>query len=172
MKQLSGAIDPRLSVVAKRANVRPSHVHHTFAAIKELGDAFEPESFAAFCQLEARHIVAIVDALTALNLMPVRRVSRSKRGAAPKTRLSDDWVMPADWVAEGRVRRCWTMDVCETEAKKFVSSARAHGRAYANWRAAWHNWIDGSYREDGTASATPENEWTPERMAAYLANQR
>lgn len=139
------ALDPRLTVVAKRAGVRPPHVFQTWHAIREMGLAFDAEAFAQFAMLEPKHITGIMDVLTELNLLP--KVAIPKAGN--KRLLHEDFVMPADWILWACTQRGWTQDVAKTEADSFKDYWLSHAKPMADWQAVWRNWVRRSNKEDG-----------------------
>ncbi len=159
------ATDASWKELARQAGVRPSHVFHLAHWRKLMGDRFSVEGFCDFAMLERKH----VDAMLAVLPDPVERKARS---VTSRTQLADGFTLPEEWLLLGREKRFWPMDVCRTEAEKFVNWHRMKGTQNADWKAAWRNWIDGSRREDGRATVEPEAEWTPERRAAYAASLR
>jgi hypothetical protein len=154
--------DGILIELARQAGVRPPHIFHLYHYRAQMKDRFSIDGYAAFARMEVRHVEAMVAALDAMEAptKPKRQPGR--------TRLPDDWSMPEDWLVIGRERRFWPMDVCRTEADKFTNWHRMKGNAYADWKAAWRTWVDGSHRENGTASAAGDAGWTEEKRRAYL----
>jgi hypothetical protein len=155
--------DGLLLELARQAGVRPTVIYHLYAYRKAMGTRFTVEGYAAFSGLPVAH------ANNALAVLPDEKpVARKQRATAARTQLPEAWDMPEDWLLIGRERRFWPMDVCRTEADKFANWHRMKGNAFADWKAAWRNWIDGSRREDGKADAQPEAVWDDERRRAYL----
>jgi hypothetical protein len=157
------ATDPRLAVLAKQAGVRPPHVHFVWHYRASLKDHFDPAVCADAAQLELRHVERILAVLGE----PVRRVPRVpsvKRG------LSEGWEMPQEWLDDARTRRFWPMDVCRTEADRFYNWHRMKGSQFADWKAAWINWITRSNRENGTVTMEGDRSFADiEAQRAYLA---
>jgi hypothetical protein len=75
--------------------------------------------------------------VVALPVKPAKRTSVA-------TSLPEDYEVPAQWKEDGHARRKKfgmpriNMDL---EAERFVDSAVAHARKYANWHRAWLNWV-------------------------------
>lgn len=78
------ANDPRLTLIASIAKVRPPHVYHLYHAMR-IG-SFDAEAFALFAQLEIRHVRAIIAALAERSLLPTkqRRESNSSFDMVPE----------------------------------------------------------------------------------------
>jgi hypothetical protein len=142
-------LDPILQMIAGEAGVRPPHVYHTYMAMKSERTRFNPASFAHFCQLEEKHILAIMAALERHNVLS---------GAVPKVpsekgvRLPADFVMPSDWLLFAQVERGWTLDVAKTEAASFIDfwhSAPGQRGVKLNWQATWRNWVRNSRKANG-----------------------
>jgi hypothetical protein len=75
--------DPRLTLIATMAKVRPPHVYHVYHAMRMR--SFDAEAFAAFAQLELKHVRAIIAALAERSLLPTkpRRESNSSFDTVP-----------------------------------------------------------------------------------------
>lgn len=69
------ANDPRLTLIATIAKVRPPHVYHLYHAMRLR--SFDAEAFAVFAQLELKHVRAIIAALAERSLLPTRQRKES-----------------------------------------------------------------------------------------------
>lgn len=67
--------DPRLTLIATIAKVRPPHVYHVYHAMKLR--SFDAEAFSVFAQLELKHVRAIIAALAERSLLPTRQRKES-----------------------------------------------------------------------------------------------
>lgn len=71
-----------------------------------------------------------------------------KEKASRKTRISLPWVNTEEMLAWASTN-CPAVDV-HRETEKFVDDAKAHGRSYIDWVAAWKGWLrrnrDGAFR--------------------------
>lgn len=158
--------DAILIELARKAGVRPPHIFHLWSYRKSLGERFSVAGYAAFAMMEERHVEAMIVVLDA-----IATPAKPKRESV-RSQLPEGWMMPEDWLILGRERRFWPVDVCRTEADKFVNWHRMKGNSFADWKAAWRNWIDGSRREDGTSKVENDAGWTPEKQRAYLETMR
>lgn len=66
------------------------------------------------------------------------KTPKKRARPAPKLALPEDW-KPVDSHRE-KARKLGL--ACDAQAEKFRNSARAHGRVYADWNAAFHTWLD------------------------------
>jgi hypothetical protein len=157
------ATDPRLAVLANMAGVRPPHILFVALYRAALKEHFDPLVCAQAAQLELRHVQRIISVLDP----PVQRKPRERLA---KHCLSEGWQIPQDWLEAARARRFWPLDVCRTEADKFYNWHRMKGTQYADWRAAWLNWIDRSHRENGNVTQAGDASFADvEAQRAYLA---
>lgn len=65
-------------------------------------------------------------------------------GTKGKTKISEDWVLPAICDLPPKARACaekWTRESYETHGEAFVSYWRSNGRMMADWRLTWANRI-------------------------------
>lgn len=173
-----GPTDPRLLLLAKEAKVRPHHVFWTWHAIAADPAAFDPAAAALFCQLEQRHIEAIIAALRQNDLMPQpkgrNRRARDAVAAERATRLPPDFQVPLEWIRWAQVERGWTQDVAETVAKTFVNHWLSKGGKDAckvNWERTFHNWITNDRRPNGEYVGRDAPALTPDEKRARLAEQ-
>jgi hypothetical protein len=147
--------DPRLTVIAAEAKVRPPHVFHVWHALREAGRGFHAQAFALFAQLEERHITAIVEALAAHDALPDKRSKVTARAH----RLGDDWTPPDDWIEWASETRRWEPSAAREEAEIFACYWQAKAGKDAcklDWRKTWQNWVRNSRRPDGEyRSAAP-----------------
>lgn len=153
--------------------MRPPHVFFVWHMIATSPNEFSAAACAAFAQMEARHIAAIVEALTANELLPGRRHKAAQ--AVRATRLPADFAVPADWILWAQTERRWPRDVAETEALKFVDHWSAKGGKDGlkmRWEATWRNWIRGPYAPAPGNWQTSDEPvvWTDERKARALAD--
>jgi len=91
--------------------------------------------------------------------------TKSEKGS----RLPDDFAVPADWIDWAIERRHWSRADAIAEGEKFCRHWRAKtGRdaAKRDWLATWQNWVDGSFRPNGT---TPDRSARPFNQAEYEA---
>jgi uncharacterized protein YdaU (DUF1376 family) len=61
--------------------------------------------------------------------------------APRKTRMPEGFALTDDLLAIAR-KEGMTDEDARREFRNFVSNCDAHGRVYANWRAAWRNWCE------------------------------
>lgn len=118
--------------------------------MKDQKARFNPVSFAHFCQLEEKHITAIMAALERHNLLsaPSPKISNADKGQ----RLPDDFSMPSDWLLFAQLERGWTLDVAKTEAASFIDfwhSTPGQRGVKLNWQATWRNWVRNSRKANG-----------------------
>lgn len=161
------ATDAALVELARQAGVRPTVIFHAYHYRRAMRDAFSVEGFCTFTGLAVEHGVRVFEVLPADDPKP-----RRARTTASRTQLPADWDMPEDWLCIGREKRFWPMDVCRTEAERFANWHRMKGNSFADWKAAWRNWVDGSHREDGKANAKPETSWDEDARTQYLEKLR
>lgn len=163
-----GPLDPRLSLIATAAKVRPPHVFHVVHAIKELGSDFNVAAFAAFCQLDPKHIEAIIAALDANDIS----LGTQRKTGARGTRLPDDFTIPPEWLLAAQIKKGWTIDVAKTEAENFTNHWQAKSGKEAvklDWKKTWLVWIGNSRKPNG--DYRPEREMSrEERLAQYDRN--
>lgn len=144
-----GPFDPVLQLVASQARVRPSHVYHTWQALRVQGKQFHAAAFAQFASLEERHILAIIAALTDHDCLPEGRAKIERRAM----RLPDDFTAPDSWIEWAVSKRMWAPDDAREEAEIFANYWQARSGAQAaklNWEKTWQNWVRNSRRPDGT----------------------
>lgn len=163
-------LDPVWRLLAKEAGVRAPHVYMTWAAMRAEKAKFHPASFADFCDLQLRHIEAIMEALDAHGMLEkaVPKVTNDKG-----QRLPADFAMPSDWLLWAQTERGWTLDVAKTEADAFTDfwhSKPGAGGVKLDWRATWRNWVRNSRKANGdwkpnTTAAKPVS--LQERIALY-----
>lgn len=139
------ATDAALLELARAAGVRATVVFHLWHYRKATGGSFSIEGYCAFTDLPLEHGRRV------LAVLPPERMRQISANPSSKSRLADDWTMPEEWIVMGRDKRFWTLDVCRTEAERFADWHRMKGSVFADWKAAWRNWIAGSHREDGKA---------------------
>jgi hypothetical protein len=84
-------------------------------------------------------------------------IAKPKRKPAEKTSLPDDFVMPGDWTDWAIAERGLPATEAYTEGVKFIASAKANGRKYADWFAAWRYWIDNRSNFNGHARQPAES---------------
>ena len=140
--------DPRLTIIAAEAKVRPPHVFHLWHALREAGKGFHAKAFAVFAQLEERHVQAILTALEAHDALPTGRSKVTARAH----RLGDDWTAPDDWIKWASEVRKWEPAIAREEAEIFANYWQARGGQDAcklDWRKTWQNWVRNSRRPDG-----------------------
>lgn len=143
--------DPTLVLLAKEAAVRPPHVFHCLAAMRQMGAKFRPAVYAEFSGLELRHVERIMTALEAHGMLPKRAVREGAKGV----RLALDWTLPDDWRAFARSERRWDDDAIEAEAAHFADYWRSQPGQKGvklDWFATWRNWVRNSRRPSGTAT--------------------
>lgn len=132
--------------IATIARVRPSHAFHCHAAMQEPG--FDATAFAAFAQLELKHILAIVAAITdRSDLSPVQR-DKAKRGS----RLPEAFQMPSEWLLWAREKRYWSEPDTQCEAEIFIAHWQANGQTMVDWYKCWQKWVGNSRRPNGARS--------------------
>lgn len=143
--------DPRLTVIAQIARVRPPHVFHTLHAMGEPG--FDPQAFATFAMLELRHVESIIAALTEKGWLPTKakRAERKERATA----LPLDFKLPEDWHAYAVQKRSWSDADIIAEAETFALYWHANGRLMVSWLATWKTWVGRSRRPDGSRAVDP-----------------
>lgn len=148
------ASSAEIGEIARRAGVRITVAFHAWAYRKELKGKASAEGYAVFTELPlevARRVFAVLDSIPA----PTPKAKRERIAARP---VPDE--LPEDWIILGRDKRMWPMDVCRTEAERFVNYFKMTGKQYADWRACWLGWIDRSHRENGTALEGPQKDWS------------
>lgn len=148
--------DPMLTMLAKEAHVRPPHVFHCLAALRQMGAKFNPAVFADFAGLERRHVDRIMAALDAHGMLPKRAVREGPKGV----RLALDWALPADWRAFAKGERFWTDKEIDAEASLFADywySQPGQKGVKLDWFATWRNWCRNSRRPSGTPVAIRED---------------
>lgn len=142
-------LDPLLTLIATEARVRPPHVFHVFHAMREMGASFNVTAFAAFCQLEPKHIEAIISRLDHHGATAKRvRSAPSVKGE----RLEDGFTMPADWLLWAQAQKGWAREIVETEAASFIDywhSKPGKEGCKTNWLATWRNWVRNSRTATG-----------------------
>jgi hypothetical protein len=114
--------DPILTLIATQARVKTPHVWHVWSAIRETGASFHIGAFATFAGLEERHVIAIMDAMTANNVLPKRRAT-----VKPKT-IGDSPLahkVIAAWNDQKRLTASRGMD--EALQKHLDARIKAHG---------------------------------------------
>lgn len=161
MKATSAA----LGELARAAGVRSTIIYHCWAYRKEMSGKATPQGYASFTDLPLHHAERVFAVLDEQNT-PAPRKARQR--TAPHG-LAIDFVIPEEWIALGRSRRFWTDDVSRTEADRFVNWHRMKGSMWADWRAAWINWIDRSNRENGKVAEVSGLFSDSEAQKAYLA---
>ena len=157
-------LDPIWRMLAKEAGVRAPHVYMTWAAMKSERGRFNPASFADFCDLQVRHIEAIMEVLSSHDVLaaPVPKVSNIEKAL----RLPADFTMPSDWLLFAQVERGWTLDVAKTEAASFIDywhSQPGQKGVKLNWQATWRNWVRNSRKANG--------EWRPQTETSHQERQ-
>lgn len=141
--------DPVLTLLAKEAAVRPPHVFHCLAALRQMGARFNAAVYAEFSGLDLRHVERIMSALDAHGMLPKRAVREWAKGA----RLASDWSLPDDWKAFARGDRFWTDKEIEAEAELFRDywhSQPGQRGVKLDWFATWRNWCRNSRRPSGS----------------------
>lgn len=145
--------DPALALLAKEASVRPPHVYHCLAAMRQTGAKFNAAVYAQFAGLELRHVERIVATLEAHGLLPKRAIRQGPTGV----RLPADWVLPDEWREFARKERHWEAGAIDAEGVHFFDYWRAQPGQKGiklDWFATWRNWVRNSRRPSG--AATPE----------------
>lgn len=163
-----GPTDYRLKELADAAKVRTCHIFHL---IHWLAGGNPVEAFAAFAQLEARHVEAMVVALRSSGLYPEGQTSKRRvrtaspsQGIARASRLPPAMQLPDDWLAYAQERRRWDVATTEDVLADFIEhwSNRTDARAAKiDWAKTWQTWVRRDRRPDGTWS--PNGPLTPER---------
>lgn len=149
-----GPIDPVLVEIAATAKVRPSHIFHCWHALAATPESFDPNSFAEFCQLDVRHITAIVSALSDHGLLPPEKPVQPQK-ALRGTRLPEAFQIPLSWLEWACEQRYWTLADARAEADMFVDFWQAKAGKDAvklDWEKTFHNWVRNSRRANGTRS--------------------
>lgn len=158
--------DGLLVELARRAGVKPPHIFHLAMYRKQLGEAFSADGYAVFAMMEVRHVVAMV---AVLDTLPAAK-PRQERQRATRTVMLDTFVVPDEWLLAARERRFWTLDVCQTEAAKFVLHHSGKGTMMANWRSAWLTWINAPWKENGSPTEAVAGKFEDEdARLEYLA---
>jgi hypothetical protein len=114
--------DPRLPLIAAQAKVKTCHIFHCWSAIRETGASFHIGAFATFAGLEERHVIAMMDAMDANNVLPKRRAT-----VKPKT-IGDSPLahkVIAAWNDQKRLTASRGMD--EALQKHLDARIKAHG---------------------------------------------
>lgn len=152
--------DPILIHLATLARVRPPHVYHLWATMKQQKERFNPTAYAAFASLEIQHVQRMTDVLKSEGIFDTS--PEHVKGAAQGGRLPKDFAMPADWIAWAQAQRFWTTDVCETVAAEFSDywhSQPGQRGVKLDWFATWRNWV--------RRSRQPNGERAPARQSSY-----
>jgi len=92
--------------------------------------------------------------------------SGAARPPKPKlkgSRLPTDFVVPEEWLVWAMERRKWTRSDAVAEGEKFSrhwKTKTGKDATKLDWFMTWQNWVDGSFRPDGTSthSAEPFNQ--------------
>lgn len=160
--------DYRWKELAEAAKVRPPHM---FFFWHWLAGGNPVEAFAAFAQLEARHVENMVVALRSSGLYPEGpaskrrvRVASPSQGIARASRLPPAMQLPDDWLAYAQERRRWDVATTEDVLADFIEhwSNRTDARAAKiDWTKTWQTWVRRDRRPNGTWS--PNGPLTPER---------
>jgi len=143
--------DPTLALIAKEASVRPPHVFHCLAAMRQMGAKFNPAVYADFAMIEVRHVERIAAALDAHGMLPKRAVKEGARGV----RLANDFQIPAEWRDFARKQRRWYDDEIDAEFAQFADYWRSQPGQKGiklDWFATWRNWVRNSRRPSGNAA--------------------
>jgi hypothetical protein len=139
--------DPALQMIAKASHTRPSHCYHVWHALASQKKAFNAAAFAMFCDLETKHIVAIVRAFMEHDLLPGTRSRAANDGG---TRLPADFQMPPEWIEWACNERGWTQQESLSESGSFVDYWHAEKGPKAtklDWHATWRVWVRNSRRK-------------------------
>jgi len=63
--------------------------------------------------------------------------------------------LPLDW-RPSSLACCnelgWSLDRIERELTRFTDHAKAHGKIYVDWDAAWRNWVRSPYQTNGNGT--------------------
>lgn len=157
------ATSAELVELARSAGVRMTIAYHALAYRRELKGKATAIGYAAFTELPLPHAERLWSVLDALPV-PEPKTPRQRATANP---VPDE--LPEDWIILGRDKRMWTMDVCRTEAERFVNYFKMTGKQYADWRACWIGWIDRSHRESGKPLPIDAPDFSdPETQRSYL----
>lgn len=169
--------DHRLTLLATEAKVRTPHIFILWHALQY--PPFDPQAFASFTGLEARHVERMLAALTEAGLMPALPSSRKRRqpveDSLPRlvrgTRLPDPFQVPDEWILWAQTERHWHRETADKEMKKFCDYWHGESGSRAvkkDWFAVWRNrvrseWVaaDQDWKSDGAGKV-----WTPEAWRA------
>lgn len=82
---------------------------------------------------------------------------KGREGKGSLTTLSEDWVIPSDWVTEAGKKRPgvdW-----KREAERFKSHHLSKGSRFSAWKQAWWTWVNSPYIKpsEGGASSSDED---------------
>lgn len=136
------ATDPRLQIIAQMAKVRPPHVFHVIHALGEQG--FDVEAFANFAMLEARHVEAILAALSEKKWMPSKlKRSETKERA---TALPRSIEMTDTWKQYAIDKHAWSDEDIAAEFVEFTEYFWQHGKLMVDWTMTWQRWVRNSRR--------------------------
>ena len=148
--------DPMLALLAKEAHVRPPHVFHCLAALRQMGAKFRPAVYAEFAGLELRHVERIMATLEAHDMLPKRAIKETQRGS----RIADDLTLSADWKLFAERERNWDSDAISAEFSLFHDYWRSQAGqrgVKVDWFATWRNWVRNSRRPNGLHTPVREN---------------
>lgn len=158
--------DPRLALIAARANVRPPHVYHCLHSIAENPRRFCPDAFALFSGLERRHVDRIMAALADAQLLPTSKARDATHDRG--TRLPPAMELPDEWLAFAQGERKWSQATVEAVFQEFLDywhAAPGQKGVKLDWLGTWRNWCRRAHEPDGSW-APGKGEWTPERREA------
>lgn len=79
------------------------------------------------------------------------RESRATRA----TPIPENFVPDVLWAIE---KTKWTSEKADSEAQRFKDSAVAHSRRYADWPAAWRNWVTSPFQSKGSNNGLQTNQ--------------
>lgn len=159
--------DFRWKELAEEARVKPPHI---FMMWHWLSAGAPVEHFAKFAGLEARHVEAMMAALSGADMLPVPRrrragpttASAGSHQQARSTRLPPAMQLPDEWLSFAQTTRRWSKESVELEFQTFLDYWHAQPGQKGvklDWLATWRNWVRRSHTPDGifVPNAAPQD---------------
>jgi len=164
---MTSPTDPLWMHLASIAKVRPCHVYHQHAAMREAKSKFVPAAFAMYAQLDLKHVLAIMEAFETEG---VTFTTTRRETDARASRLPAAFVMPDEWLLWAQTERGWSREVCETEAVCFKDWFIGKGTRHVEWLAVWRGWVRRSKVPNGQRAPAPKTVTAiPTDPAEYVA---
>lgn len=165
--------DGRLVELAAKAGVRPPHIWFMFCYAKAFKGAFSAEGFAAFSQLELRHVDRMLAVFASEGLMPSPPSDATSlaKGADRGSRIPTDICLAPEWEAFAQRETGWPQAEIHKEWEAFCDHWRAAPGARGmklDWLATWRNWIRNSRKPKAPIGQGALENWGEDQRAQYL----